>query len=434
VIIIGAGAAGLAAARKLSVAGLRLLIVEARPRAGGRIDTLHDPGWPAPIERGAEFIHGQPTETWDIIRAAGLAAYDIAEVRFQSNGGRIVRRDDFWEQIESVFARLKDLKGEDQSFAEFLAQHCGDASADAKKLAVAYVEGLNAADQHVISAQSLTAGEQEEEGRRLCRLLGGQDQLIQWLRAGMDPKLTAFRFNSVVTKVNWRHRDATVHTQSAIGEGSESLHAARALITLPLGVLTAPPGTTGAVQFQPDLPEKWKAVSQLRMGPVVKVILRFQEAFWDTGKLRELGFLYSLSEAFSPWWTLLPVRVPVLTGWAGGPAAERLSEADEADVLKSALGGLSKSLKIAEAELLRLLQDWHVCNWQADPYSRGAYTYMAVGGAKAPEQLGSPVDDTLFFAGEATSADLMGTVAGAIASGYRAADEVLAASQSTEAR
>ena len=200
------------------------------------------------------------------------------------------------------------------------------------------------------------ASEEDEEGPRLFRLPGGQDQVIHWLRAGIDPKLTEFRFNSVVTRVNWRRRDVTVHTQSAIDASSTTLHAARALIALPLGVLIASSGTTGAVQFDPDLPEKWEAASQLRMGPVVKILLHFQEAFWDQGDLRELGFLYSPSEAFSPWWTLLPVRVPVLTGWAGGPAAERVSNMDEADVLRTALRSLSQSLKIDEAELLRLLQ------------------------------------------------------------------------------
>src|SRR5438309_5624051 len=79
VAIIGAGVAGLAAARRLAAAGLRVRILEARGRIGGRIHTLHDPGWPIPIEIGAEFVHGDPGETWSIIRAAKLAAYAIEE-------------------------------------------------------------------------------------------------------------------------------------------------------------------------------------------------------------------------------------------------------------------------------------------------------------------------------------------------------------------
>jgi monoamine oxidase len=340
-------------------------------------------------------------------------------VHFQAKEGKVVRRDDFWDQIESVFSRLEKLHGKDQSFADFVATHCGDVSADAKRLATAYVEGLNAADQHVISAQSLAPKEHEEQEPRLSRLPAGQDRLIEWLQAGIDPELTEYRFHCVVTQVAWRRHQVTIHTQS--GE-DESYSAPQALITLPLGVLSQ-----GAVMFEPDLPEKRAAMSQLRMGPVVKVLLLFREALWERMNLHELGFLYTPEEPFSPWWTLLPVRAPVLTGWAGGPAAERLSRQNEGLILDQALAGLARSLQVKAADLRHTLRAWHVCDWQIDPFSRGAYSYIAAGGSDAPQKLGQPVDETLFFAGEATHADLMGTVAGAIASGVRAAEEMLVA-------
>src|SRR5438552_1228906 len=96
VIILGAGAAGLAAARDLSGAGISCALLEARNRMGGRIHTLHDPAWPVPVEIGAEFVHGKPPDTWRIIRAAGLAACEVRESHHHFEHGRLIQKDDFW--------------------------------------------------------------------------------------------------------------------------------------------------------------------------------------------------------------------------------------------------------------------------------------------------------------------------------------------------
>src|SRR5947209_13586772 len=102
VIVIGAGAAGMAAAAELAQAGRRITVLEARNRCGGRIDTRHEGGWPLPVERGPEFIHGRPSETWDILQAAGLAAVDVAMRQFTYSDGRLVERDDRWEAVQSI--------------------------------------------------------------------------------------------------------------------------------------------------------------------------------------------------------------------------------------------------------------------------------------------------------------------------------------------
>src|ERR1700752_669696 len=90
VIVIGAGAAGLCAARRLSQAGRRVVVVEARDRIGGRIWTVPDPTFPLPVEMGAEFVHGRPRATWALLREAHVTPYDIAEDHWQRRGARLV--------------------------------------------------------------------------------------------------------------------------------------------------------------------------------------------------------------------------------------------------------------------------------------------------------------------------------------------------------
>jgi monoamine oxidase len=168
---------------------------------------------------------------------------------------------------------------------------------------------------------------------------------------------------------------------------------------------------------------------------VTKIVLRFRERFWEqsvfpiqpTGaRLPPPGFLHSRDEYFPTWWTSIPVRAPILTGWAGGPAAERLALRGEEFVVGRALDSLSRLFGLKRERLVELLAAWHTRDWQVDPYARGAYSYIPVGGLDAPRLLAEPVEDTLFFAGEATDVGGQnGTVHGAMASGGRAAGEII---------
>src|SRR4051812_9612639 len=119
VLVIGGGAAGLAAARRLVRGKLRVILIEARSRLGGRVDTIHRPEFPMPIDRGAEFVHGKPTETWELIRAAHLLTYEIAEHHWHFLDGRLQAADDFWEKIDAVLGKMEE-KGPEQTFADFI--------------------------------------------------------------------------------------------------------------------------------------------------------------------------------------------------------------------------------------------------------------------------------------------------------------------------
>jgi len=189
-----------------------------------------------------------------------------------------------------------------------------------------------------------------------------------------------------------------------------------ALVTLPLAVLKA-----GALTFDPILPAKQRALAKLETGQVLKIVLRFREALWD----ESVNFLHAPGAEIATWWTAAPVRVPIITAWVGSAGAEALLAEEPQARLERSMIALSDVLALPRRTLAEQLDAWTSHDWRADPFARGAYSYIGVGGVRAPRALGRPVDGTLFFAGEATNGEQIGTVAGALASGRRAAREVL---------
>jgi monoamine oxidase len=408
VVVIGAGAAGLSAARVLSGAGKRVCMLEARSRAGGRIHTLHVPDLPLPIELGAEFIHGEVGTTLDIVDAAALAAVRLPDDHWWAASGARERIGDFWETIDQVRRKIGARK-RDLSFAEFLRQR-RDLTPRARELACNFVEGYHASHADRISALALRAadGEQEDSNAQF-RIANGQDALVEWLRAGLDPQRVELLLGTVAERVQWTPGSVTVHC------GALRVRARQLVVTIPIGVWKA-----GTLVFDPPLREKERAVARLEAGHVVKIAFRFRERFWD-----EINFLHTSDRHMPTWWTSAPFRAPVLTGWAGGHAADAmLAEGAEA-MIDRALHSMAAAWNVPRMRIDDLLAGTFTHDWQADPFSRGAYSYAAVGGADAHDALAKPLRRTLFFAGEATSSDQTGTVAGAIESGRRAAREAL---------
>jgi monoamine oxidase len=436
VAIIGAGAAGLAASQRLAAGGRSVVVLEARDRIGGRIHTLADPLFPLAVELGAEFIHGRDTPTWEIVRAANRAAYLVDGEQRHFSNGHLRKVDDFWGEIDKVFERLNKLESKDMSFAEFAEKYVEERELQhAKQLALSFIEGFDAARADRISAQSIKhaeaeAGGEEPEGSESYRLIHGYASVIESLSITAQPDKVSHHLQTIVRSISWKRGDVAIESQSPDGTARPTIHCRAALITLPVSLLKA-----RAVHFSPDLPEKFAAAEEIEMGAVVKVILRFREAFWESAnvptageKLPRMAFMHSRESAMPTWWTYFPVRASVLTGWAGGPAGERLSHRPTSEILSSALEALAKMTGLGKSKLEGLLQASHVADWQSDPFARGAYSYIAVGGMDAPRRLAAPVEDTLFFAGEATATEgLGGTVDAALLTGRRAADEILAA-------
>jgi monoamine oxidase len=439
VVIIGAGVAGLAAARRLHAAGASVAVLEARDRIGGRILTVRDARTPVPIELGAEFVHGSADEVVDLAREAKLVVCDIHGERWRAARGKLTPLDDedFWRQLGRVMSRLDPERTPDRSFQEFLDRRPGGAAlAQQRTLAREYVEGFHAADLTRVSERALADGgaPEDEEDERQGRILDGYDRIPAALAAA----LPGVRLSHIVHEIAWEPGRVEVrYTTPAAHDASErsgAISARSAIITVPLGVLQQATGES-AITFSPDIEDTRRAASQLAMGAVVRMVLLFREPFWEskavkrrTGgrSLAELAFLHSSDEDVPVWWTASPVRAATLVGWAGGGKAARLAARGVAEIEHRAIAALARQIGMQRRRVASLIEHcWHH-DWLGDPYTLGAYSYAMVGGRTAAKRLARPVEHTLFFAGEAADAEgRTGTVHGAMGTGYRAAEAVL---------
>jgi len=414
VLVIGAGLAGLAAARQLANAVLHVTILEARDRVGGRVHTTRDPRFPVPVELGAEFVHGKPKEVWDIILQKNLLTGSVEGDNWCSEDRVLKKCNDFWPRWERVARLLKRAKTyPDRSFAEFIETI--DVDIETKKSSVEFVEGFNAARADLISVQYLANAQEtsdRESGDKPFRVFAGLDTLVHSF-SGFDGNQVELHLNTPVGEIEW----------SPGYVRADAFEAETAIVTLPLGVLQS-----GRVRFTPALKDKETAARQLVMGHVVKVILCFHTSFWEERGLTKLTFIHARGEKFPTWWTTRPMATPILVGWAGGPPAGKLAAKGKDFIVKAAIQSLASALKLSTRSIENRLQAFLVADWQEDPFSLGAYSYVPVGGITASIALARPIADTLFFAGEATNSDgNSGTMHGAIATGYRAAEELLRA-------
>jgi len=431
VVVVGAGAAGLAAARRLTERGYMVALVDARDRIGGRIATTHHPDTLVALELGAEFVHGMPPEIFTL-PASALTLYEVGGDMWIARQGRwrsTTRRE---RSAGRVLDEIGAWQGEDRSLTSFLAER-GPRGGQAQQAIRDYIEGFDAADPDRVSVRWIAQTESAAariSGQRQFRPARGYGQVVSWFHGDLPANRARVSLSTIVDEIRWSRGDVLVSAHAPSGEPCEPFAARAAVITLPLGVLTAPSRDTGAVRFVPDLPEKWAITGSLAMGPVVKVLLRFREAFWARTappypSAPRLSFLFTPDELVRAWWTLYPLVAPLLTAWVVGPRAAALTHEADASIVGHALGALAGSLRVPLTDIEALLESVHLHNWSTDPFSRGAYSYVCAGGLDAPRQLGEPVADTLFFAGEATNAEgHTGTVHGALSTGYRAADEV----------
>jgi monoamine oxidase len=439
VVVIGAGAAGIAAALALHAKGIGVVVLEARERIGGRVWTHRDRLTPVPIELGAEFIHGRAEVLEEILQEAQLARIDVAGGRWIATRRQIRRLDDFWEQLHRVMRPLGHPSTRDRSFHDFLESRSGGTRlARERRLTRQFVEGFHAAEPRLISTQALVDGGipgADIRETRLARVIDGYDRLIEWMAA---PIAGCIRVGAVVTRVRWMRANVAVEVRHFAGQAGFGVEARAAIVTIPLGVLQARPNEIGAVEFDPDLGQaKRKALDLLESGSAVRVVVHLHDRIWasqefgrkmHSQELDALGFLHSNDQDFPLWWTVYPVRAPVIIGWRGGPGARRLSQLPPGQIEARAIASLARHLRIAPQRLRSMVEHVWTHDWEHDPFARGAYSYQRVGGADAPAALARPLKRTLFFAGEATGTDGgTGTVDAAIVTGRRAAAQVLRA-------
>ena len=434
IIVVGAGVAGLAAARALGRAGHDVRVLEARDRIGGRILTARSESLRVPVELGAEFLHGEATEVADVAREAGLLVCDVRGDRWRVDGKRLTNVDDFWGDVETVLGKLRRDREPDRSFQDFLDTGPGGPKlARARALAREYVAGFHAADPALISERSLAAGGAPEEPaeERTARVLDGYDAVPQWLARELDGVIET---GIVVRAVRWRRGAVTVDAVERSSGAARRYEGTSLVVTVPLGVLVAG-GGEGAISFDPEPRTHLAAARKLAMGDARRVVLAFKEPIWEQvpksrlpkdAAISMMSFLHGDDPSFPVWWTMMPVRAPLLVGWAGGIRATSMIGLSRDDVIERAVSALARSLGMTRRRVAGAVTDAWTYDWGSDSFARGAYSYSMVGGSDAAQTLARAVEDTLFFAGEACDGEgRNGTVHGAIASGLRAAKQIV---------
>ena len=418
VLIVGAGMAGLAAARRLRQQGIAVILLEARDRLGGR--TWTDQTWPdAPVDMGASWIHGvRGNPVSDLVDEFGVATavtdYDNAAV-YDDNGREL--DDEEIEEIESGYAELLEEvyeygeeREEDTTMGAILDKVIADNELDANERRLAYfafnfaIEQEYAAD---IDELSVWYGEYGE-------VFGGDDaifpdgyiQLVERLAEGVD-----IRLNHIVSAIAHTNEGVTVTTDQG------TFNADYALVTLPLGVLQQ-----DRVNFSPSLPDKkQQAIRDLGMGLLNKAYLRFTEPFWDT----DVEFLGHIAAEKGKWALWMNIHhytgEPILLGFNVATYARSLENlSDEATVADA-----MRTLRTIYGDGIPEPQSWLITRWASDPFAGGSYSFVPPhADRKTYKAMADPVNGRLFFAGEATEPDYPATVHGAILSGYREAERI----------
>jgi len=422
VLIIGAGISGLAAAKELNSQGIQSIVLEGRSRIGGRVYTdrsLNN----LPLDLGASWIHGiDQNPIYQLAQTENINTlktdYDLIEIysrrKFLSDREQesvAQKLENILDQVENLRAQQERQDQEDISLKSAINQIINklDRPLSAQQLQEldyainTTIEHEYAADIADLSLYYWDDSEEMEGGDVLFPK--GYGQIADLLAQGLD-----IRLNQVVKKITYGDQGVTVTTNQGdfLGEN--------VIITLPLGVLKK-----GVVEFSPPLPRrKIIAINRLGMGVLNKVYLQFPEVFWDK-ETHLLGYVGNRGE-WAEWLNIYRyTQQPVLLGFNAGAYGEKIEGLEDGEIVSQAMAVLRQMYGAQIPSPTGSI----ITRWRQDPFSYGSYSYAAKDSTTGDRQaLGQPIDNRLFFAGEATSQRYPATVHGAFLSGIEAAQKI----------
>jgi monoamine oxidase len=418
IIVIGAGAAGLMAARELGRAGRKVTLLEARARCGGRIFPLSTEEFGYPAEGGAEFVHGEAPVTRALLREAGLSLVPVHGTRWNVEHGAFSQDEAPDLSAADLHQALTELKA-DLTVADFLKQHfAGPEHSQLRHSIVRMVEGYDAADPAKASILALRDEWMNRGPGPQGRVAGGYGALIAYLAAECRKRGVVIHLSTAVSAIEATDGRALVHCVNG-----ERYAGDRVVLTVPLPLLQD-------IVLPHAVREKWAAAANIGFGNVIKILLRFRTHWWTSGKERDLSdLLFLLSDKTIPvWWTQCSTEHPVLTGWAAGPKTIGMAHLDENELVETGVASLADIFGLSPKKLTLDLVAARAINWARDPFARGAYSYATLGTREAQLALASSDCAAVLLSGEALyRGQDMGTVEAALASGLETARTIIAA-------
>lgn len=422
VIIVGAGAAGLLAAVRLSESGQTVLMLEARRRIGGRVFSYKNGKFPFPLEGGAEFIHGHPAVTNSLLRRYRIKKFAVKGRVMHMRHGRPEKDDKLVNEHHSLLEKkLKSLKC-DLPLQQFIDRYFRGPQFSALRLSIrGFVEGYESGEMESFSTMAFRDDWLDAESWENQRIEGGYGALLNAITRDAKANGCIIHFLQKVTHITWKH-----HTVSVKCSSGKTYHSKKVLITVPLGVLQK-----NQLRFSPSLPGKRDAWNEMGFGNVIKIQLLFANKWWEekevekrTGeKMKKLFFFFSHA-AVPTWWTQTPKDVPLLTGWLSGPAAKDKCKLSEKRLQNEAIKSLAYIFNSPVEEIANHLVAAKTFNWVADQFVIGGYSYLTPGHDKLRKQAAASIENTIFFAGEHL-AEPVGTVESAFVSAMNAVDLII---------